>query len=171
MTPALDGSLAAAVAALARVDLAGWRGLPAGLSCAPVADDEAPAEALLGDDAQPADMVYLPDPSPGAAARAWLRDDVVVLIDVARTHDAAPVSVPDALGEPDARLDIAYGLVTVPGGEWLYASRGLSLVVQSGLVRHVMGFAPCGVAAYVRALRIGFGTRRLPLRGGVEEGL
>jgi hypothetical protein len=164
------GALADVLTRLCALDVAAWRGLPHGLTWHGGPDDDVPAAAALGDAFEPADMVHVSVPSSEVTARLWLREDVVVLVDVAPDDEAA--ELPEQLGEPDRRLDTRYGLRALPHGEWVYAARGLALVVDDERVRHVIGFAPCAVDTYVSRLRVRLGAERHPLAaGGTEDGL
>ena len=170
MTPNAGTILADVVTRLATLDVQSWRGLPTDLAWRG-ADDEA-AASMLGDEFEPADVVSLGTSAPASGARAWVRDGRVVLVDVAldAAGDASPPS--DALGEPERRLDVTYGLRHLPSGEWVYPGRGLALVVEHGRVRHVMGFATCDEDEYENRLRVRFATTRRPLQAGpVKEGL
>lgn len=167
-----NGLLADVLARLAAGDVSDWRGLPPGLAWRKAAmPDEVPEAAMLGDDCEPADLLRIAEPSAGATGRVWLRDDVVVLVDVPVATERVPSEMLDLLGEPDRRLDLHYGLLPMPGGEWVYASRGLTLVVASDGTRvvHALGFAPCSANEYERRLRVGFATARRPLASRGKE--
>lgn len=158
------------MAKLARADVAGWRGLPDGLDWrAHIDAGDAPAGAALGDASEPADMIHVADATTGRSARAWLRDDSVILIDVPMAPDVAGPAVPNALGMPDRRLDVIYGLLPIPQGEWVYAARGLALVVHVGRIRHAIGFAPSNPDDYARRLRVPLAVTRRPLASRHQE--
>jgi hypothetical protein len=141
---------------LAGFAVAGWAGLPAGLSVDDSVDADAPAALELGDDHVPADMVHL-----GGSARAWSRGGHVVLVDVALQPEG-DASQLDGLGPADVE-PVRYGLVWAD--ERVYAGRGLAAIVDGGdgdVVRHVVGFVPTSAHEYRRSLRPGFATTRRP---------
>jgi hypothetical protein len=148
---------------LAALELAGWQGLPAELRLPP--GHEPPASLSLGEAHEGAEMAHLDDPQPGAAARAWLRDGRVVMVDVALrpARDLADAGITEA---PDERLDVTYGLEPIPAGEWVYARRGLALIVRphDGVVLHIIAYVPTPAAAYARGLRPSFEAQRRPPR-------
>jgi hypothetical protein len=169
MTPHADASVADIAARLARLEVRAWRGLPADLAWH--AADEA-AAAMLGDALEPAEVVSLDTPPSASAARAWLRSGYVVLIDVALESEATVSLVTVVFGEPERRLDVTYGLRPLPSGEWVYAARGLALVVDGEHVRHAMGFVACEEPEYQERLRVRFATTRRPLdSAAAKEGL
>jgi hypothetical protein len=147
-----------------------WHGLPAGLTWRAHVDADVPTAGMLGDDHEAADMVHLPDDADGVSARAWLRDDAVIRLDVPMPSDVAGPGVPEGLGAPERRLDIRYGLRPLPQGEWIFGARGLALVVEDGRVRHAVGFVPCSGDEYVRRLRLSFAVERRPLGRRWQEG-
>jgi hypothetical protein len=57
-----------------------------------------------------------------------------------------------SLGDPQARLDLAFGMRLIPDGEWIYESRGLALAVipDTGLIAYVSAYIPCNVDEYRR---------------------
>lgn len=177
-------SLSELLSRMAAVQLADWHGLPGNLhlgDARPWLDaDEVPVSLTLGEDDVAARMLHLADPAPGAATRAWLHGDrdragdvdgdreTIVMVDMAvkGNHPATPSSLP---GQPDARLDTRYGLRNLAGGEWVFADRGLALIVNvsNNAILHVIAFTPTTVADYVRTLRPSFETRRRSLRRDV----
>ena len=163
MTPQAGMPIADVITRLATLDLRSWRGLPTDLA-SPDADGEAAAAAsVLGDAFEPAVVMALDTPASAAGARAWARDQRIVLVDVALEPARGAAPLADLLGQPERRLDVTYGLQHLPSGEWIHAARGLALVVDDERVRHVMGFVPCDVDEYERRLRIRFETTRRPL--------
>lgn len=171
MTPRAETTIGDIAMRLATLDVRSWRGLPADLHW-DGSGGEAAGAAMLGDALVPAGLVSLDTPPSAAGARAWLRDDRVVLVDVALDVSAAAPPLPDAIGAPERRLDVTYGLVHLPSGEWVYAARGLAVVVDHDRVRHVMGFVPCDADEYEGRLRVSLATTRRPLdAGAAKEGL
>jgi hypothetical protein len=150
------------LAQLATLDLRAWRGVPADLSLR-AADGDAAGASMLGRAFESADVVSLDTPPSATGARAWLRDGHVVLVDVALEVGGAAAPSPDAVGEPERRLDVTYGLLNLPSGEWVYPARGLALVVEHDRVRHAMGFVPCDQDEYETRLRPQLATTRRPL--------
>ena len=171
MTPQAGETIAGVAARLATLDVRTWHGLPAELALRG-ADGDAAGAFMLGSAFEPADVVSLDTPPSATGARAWLRNGVVVLVDVALDSERSATPVPDFLGEPLRRLDVTYGLLHLPSGEWVYPTRGLALVVAYDHVRHAMGFAACSEDEYERRLRVQFATTRRPLEAGrAKEGL
>lgn len=171
MTAQAGVSIAGIAARLARLDVREWHGLPEELALRG-ADGDAAGVSMLGSAFEPADVVSLDTPPSATGARAWLRNGFVVLVDVALESERLVSPVPDFLGEPVRRLDVTYGLLHLPSGEWVYPTRGLALVVAYDHVRHAMGFGACSEDEYERRLRVPFVTTRRPLEAGrAKEGL
>jgi hypothetical protein len=171
MTTDRAASMNGVLARLATLDVRSWRGLPDELAWRD-ADSDTPAASMLGDAFEPADVVALDTPPSASGARGWLRDGHVVLVDVALDSERSPDVLTDVLGEPARRLDVTYGLLHVPSGEWVYPGRGLAFVVDHARVRHAMGFRPCGEDEYEQRLRLRLATVRRPLHSdSVKEGL
>jgi hypothetical protein len=150
-----------ALVRIAALDLAGWEGLP---PCS-LADVEAvwragggPQELRLGAESATAQAFDL-----GTRwGRVWSRDGAVVLIDV---EDALGADVA-ALGEPEARLTAHSGFAAYPGGELVFAQRGLAVGVSpSGPVLYVAFFAPTTLDEYGRALLVDRAQRPVPYGG------
>jgi hypothetical protein len=171
MSPGAATSIGDVVAQLAKLDLRAWHGLPAGLALR-AADGDVAGVSMLGSAFEPADVVSLDTPPGAIGARAWLRGGAVVVVDVALDSERPDALVPDFLPAPARRLDVAYGLVHLPSGEWVYPTRGLALVVAHGRVRHAMGFTACSETEYEARLRVQFAMTRRPLEAGrAKEGL
>lgn len=137
-----------------------WHGLPAGstmaaarrlLGLAPSFD----GTGTLGALSAPAQFQSLS----GSPVVLWGRDDALVLVE-----DAGPFDPPvTALDSPESRLPVHVGTASLPTGEWIYAQRGLALVVSSeGHVLRAAGFAPMPDRGYATALRRDYETRPLP---------
>ena len=134
---------AAALHALAAGAIEAWPGLPPGL------DRDTIDAALDGEGAGPEETMTLAGavatvrtypPTAGApfGIRAWFEGDQVVALDIREPVLGGPYE--DLLGEPEA--DAPSGL----GGSYrqlVYASRGLTLHVSAGTVRHLYAYAPC----------------------------
>jgi hypothetical protein len=89
--------------------------------------------------------------------RGWFDAGQLVLLDV--EYPAPPEgwqALVRALGEPAAKLDFAWHIHSLPGAEWVYAERGLAVVVKPdpGLILRVALFAPTTVEHYQRELRV-----------------
>ncbi|HXZ58037.1 MAG TPA: hypothetical protein VEG40_10670 [Gaiellaceae bacterium] len=102
--------------------------------------------------------------------RVWTDGDEVVLIQGEHPLDAAgaPAVAPE-LGRPELTGDTLLGDVTLPGGELVYAARGLTLHVNpgNGLLLGALGFAPTTPELYVARLRPEIPPLRSQLTGGV----
>ena len=61
----------------------------------------------------------------GGPVKIWFRDDLVVKIE-GEYPDLTPEAVL-RLGQPDAELDYRRDVVTVPGGEKVWAARGMAI--------------------------------------------
>ena len=171
MTPRADTTIGDIAVRLATLDVRTRQGVPPDLAWHG-ADEEAADASMLGDAFEPADVVSLDTPPSATGARAWLREGRVVLVDVALSGDDAASALSGHLGEPDRRLDVAYGLLHLVSGEWVYPTRGLAFVVAHDRVRHAMGFVPCGEEEYEDRLRVRFATSRRPLDSdATKEGL
>ena len=78
------------------------------------------------------------------------------------TPGANPLSAPE-LGEPEAVLDSVLARVRLPGGERVYAQRGLALRVnpENRLLLAMLGFAPTDAADYAARIRPELSKQRL----------
>jgi hypothetical protein len=68
------------------------------------------------------------------------------------------------LGEPAAKLDSHLSTLLIPGSEWVYPGRGISLFVnpENMALLRVAVYAPATLAEYEAGLRLRFKQRRLP---------
>jgi hypothetical protein len=137
-------------------DFVGWRGLPADLAPADLGaagDPSAWGVRRLGAEAAPAR--FRPLSLDGyLSAQLSVRDDRVILFDGVRPQlDFAALAAD--LGEPDERLDFVNGLVPIPGGEWVFAGRGITVFVNKGADKatYVVLYAPTTAADYRARLR------------------
>jgi len=161
---------ATALAALADTGLSGWPGLPEGRSpedFAPVIDAPADAQALadvgmrkglarfgeLAPFAAPAQLFTSTD-----GAEVW-----VVAIDDP-PFAGAPQLERERLGSPALALDSARGTVSLPGAEWVYPQRGLTVFadVVDARIWRVALFPRCTEEQYVELYRLGAGEHRPP---------
>ena len=141
-----------------RRDLEGWNGLPHG--CAeqeisrwlPLREGEGIVHLgveMIGYRFRVAETVGFGEP-----VRLYFQDGTLSLVRTGLwSVDRADCDrLLQVLGEPDARLDLMFGIRLIEAGEWVYATRGLTLGVipDTGLLATVSVFPPCGVAAYRR---------------------
>ena len=154
-------NLDAALAAFAAADADGWPGLPEHVhlaDCSPLAafdpDDRFTGE--LGDPPAAAAWVAADSEVYAGGLRLWLRCGEVVALE--GIHPLDPDGqfrpAPD-LGAPDAAFETLLGSLWLPGGERVYAARGLALRVNpdNGLLLGLVGFAPTTAPDYRARLR------------------
>ncbi|MDX2152672.1 MAG: hypothetical protein SFV54_18165 [Bryobacteraceae bacterium] len=101
--------------------------------------------------------------TPGyARTQVWLDGDSVIAVEGQRPRGAVDTS---GLGEPDAKLDAAWDVLSLAKGEHVWASRGLSILSKpNGTVLRVMAFAPVPLREYIETLRPISGSRERPYR-------
>ena len=65
----------------------------------------------------------------------------------------SPIGQP--FGSPAAQLDWYYGTLPIPGGEWVYPDRGITLFfsMETGKVLHLAVYHPTTLADYRSSLR------------------
>ncbi len=103
----------------------------------------------------------------GSPAQAWTEPDSDQVLMITIDHPAfagTPAAALETMGAPELRLDSARGTVPLPGAEWAYPSRGITLYAdeEDEQIFRVALYAPTGPEAYEVALRPPFGvTRRL----------
>jgi hypothetical protein len=89
--------------------------------------------------------------------RAWFSGDRLALLD-AEYPDASKTLAADfeRLGEPELKLDSHWDIHLLAQGEWIWASRGLSALVNPGnrVVLRIRAFAPVSLEQYQKYLRI-----------------
>jgi hypothetical protein len=137
-----------------------WRGLPP-CRLADVKADGHPGMASLG---QRRAAFRAADYS-GGPAQAWTEPDGDEVLMITVEHPAwggTPAGALAALGAPELRLDTVRGTVALPGGEWAYPSRGITLYADEDDERIFRAalYAPTGPEAYEVALRPPFGPVR-----------
>jgi len=154
---------------LAAADLARWDGLPAALTLDEAASvlalgDGARGEGTLGEERRPARWTIAESATFEGGLYVWHADGEVLVVEGRDPVDAAgePLAAPD-LGEPETRLDTVLDRLHLPGGERVFASRGLALRVnpENDLLLGVVGFAPASVEDYTARLRPELPPRRL----------
>jgi hypothetical protein len=159
----------AALRSFALADAAGWPGLPAGLALEdleavlPLAEDVR-GEGVLGEERRAASWVGAESSVYEGGVRVWHEGRRVLVLEGRDPvgADGEPLAAPD-LGEPDALFDTVLGRLVLPGGERLYAARGLALRVnpENGLLLGVLAFAPTTAEDYRARLRPELRPRRL----------
>lgn len=97
--------------------------------------------------------------------QVWFRDDRLLLIEI--PHPALPYPVEDLLdrlGEPDARWDYDFDVMTVDGGAWIYPSRGLALFLDPAheTVVRISLFRSCSLDEYAETLQRDTGVEEFP---------
>jgi hypothetical protein len=149
-----------ALAPLVGRELASLRGLPAG--CTP--DDVAavlgpsgsPSRGRLGDPARDIELRFYRVDGWKQEVRGWYEHGQLILVDVDRPDPSGGwQAFVHSLGEPDGRLDYAWRIHSLRDAEWIYASRGLAVVVKPdpGLILRLTLFAPTTVDTYAHNLR------------------
>jgi hypothetical protein len=149
-----------ALAPLVRRELASLRGFPAG--CAP--DDVAvvlgpsgsPSRGRLGDPARDVELRFYHVDGWKQEIRGWYERGRLVLVDVDRPDPSEGWrAFVQSLGDPDGRLDYAWRIHTLHDAEWIYASRGLAVVVKPdpGLILRLALFTPTTLDKYAHDLR------------------
>jgi hypothetical protein len=136
----------------------GWRGLPD--RCAPtalfgVALDDSWGMLPLGASLEPARSRLL-ELAGYYRPLAYVRDDAPLAFDAMNPQlDGGWQALATDLGEPDATLDWVFGTVVMPGGERIYARRGITVFLnpetQAGV--YVTLYASTSVDTYLKTLR------------------
>lgn len=156
------------VRAFAAADVAAWQGLTAGLALADVGDvlelSDVTGRDVLGGERREVAWVAASSEVYRGGLRVWHEAGVVVLLEGRDPFDAAGEPLAAAhLGEPETVLDTVLGRLRLPGGELVYASRGLALRVnpENGVLLGALGFAPTSSDDYRERLRPDLPPRRL----------
>lgn len=150
---------AAALDTLLAKDLASWTGLPkctlADFKKLEVGDDE--SRGLLGTDGINTYFRRAKAPAYAETMKLWVRDGDVVRISIPLPELPDPRALLRTLKEPDGKLDTYFA--TSPTvhkqGEWVYASRGLALVLSfdRAVVMELVVFPATTLDDYVKRLR------------------
>ena len=85
-----------------------------------------------------------------------MRDGVAVAFDAMNPQlDSTWQALAETLGTPDATFDWVFGTVAMPGGERVYAGRGITVFLnpETQAVVYVTVYAPTTVEAYARRIR------------------
>ena len=163
--------VAAAHARIGAVDLLGWDGLPRG--CAPhelfgdLSDDtSAWAQRPLGEEFERAAFAVLDLPG-YYRPTVSVREGAVVLFDGMNPKLRGGFArLASDLGAPPVRRGYSHGTLAIADGEWIYATRGLTLFVNTTAetALHVALYAPTTTEAYVSDLRPHLGKTLRPKR-------
>jgi hypothetical protein len=137
----------------------GWRGLPAG--CTPdalvgVAFDDSWGVARLGEDLDEARQAVLHIKG-YYRPMAFVRGGKVEAFDGMNPElDGDWAALAADLGEPDGKLDFVHGTTAMPGGERVYAQKGITVFLNpsNNFVVYVTLYAPTTLDGYVKKLRL-----------------
>ncbi len=157
-----------AIARLRDGDLTSWHGLPPQTQPAdlePAIDAPGDAPAMAGIGLRKALVRYGALEGTDVEAEVWVSPESseVWLVGIGNPPFAgAPAQVLQQLGEPALRLDSALGTVALPGSEWVYADRGLTVFAdeEDERVWRVALFTPCPPEDYEERYRVFLGQRR-----------
>jgi len=151
-------------------ELAGWEGLPEGCTEQDVARwlplRQGEGIAHLGSERveyryRMAEVAGFTEP-----VQLYFRDQILCLVwtGLWSTDRTAGERLLQDLGDPPDRLDLGFGMGVIPGGEWVYAARGLMLGVSlsTGLMARVACYPPCSVVEYRRCLHHTEPVREFP---------
>jgi len=139
-----------------RAEFAAFEGLPDGLTVdeleelLPV-DRVVVGRGLLGSSRRYASWAGAESQTFSGGIRVWHDGGRVLVLE---GLDPVDTAAPD-LGEPDAALDWALGHLPLPGGELVYAGRGLALRLnpENGVLLAALAFAPTTADEYEAGLR------------------
>jgi hypothetical protein len=157
-----------AIARLRDGDLTSWQGLPAGTQPAdlePAVDAPGDAPAMAGLGLRKALVRYGQLAGTDVDAEVWVSpaSSEVWLVAIDDPPFAgAPEHVLQQLGPPALRLDNALGTVPLPGSEWVYPDRGLTVFAdeEDERVWRVALFTPSRPEEYEERYRVFLGQRR-----------
>ena len=99
--------------------------------------------------------------------RIWLDGSQVLMLDVQYPNFSSEGDVAiKELGEPEAKLDYDWGTLPIERGEWVYASRGLTLFNASNnlSVLHLAVYRRTPLQAYEDNFRLHLGKKPFPQR-------
>lgn len=148
-------------------DFSNWQGLARDCTRADLrlifpGDDNWMGSGRLGE--REYDYIWLSVGGYENQVRAWLDGDRVAVLEVESPEITNSRELLDELGEPDGRLDAYRHTVRVPGGEWVYASRGLTLFVYppDALIYHLAAYTGTSLEHYEQNLRPSLKIAKLP---------
>jgi hypothetical protein len=159
-----------ALQAFARLNFAGWQGLPEHTRLPEVFElfrrnSEWTGAGSLGSEQEEHPYLYVHVPGFEQPARVWLQNGDVVLI------DAEPAAGPETVGQilkhldaPEATRDSYLGTFLLENSEWIYASRGLTLFVnpENRALLRIAIYPACGLDHYLKHLRLSLKMIRTP---------
>jgi len=157
-----------AIARLRDGDLESWTGLPAGTRPAdlePAVEASADAPAMAGLGLRKALVRFGALAGTDIGAEVWVSPESAEVWLVAIDDPpfaGTPEHVLQQLGQPALRLDNALGTVPLPGSEWVYLDRGLTVFAdeEDGRVWRLALFTPCRPEQYEAHYRVALGQRR-----------
>jgi hypothetical protein len=139
-----------------RAEFTAFEGLTDGLTLDELAallhvDRDVAGRGFLGSSRRYASWSGVASRAFSGGIRAWHEGERVLVLEGGTPVDA---TVPD-LGEPDKVLDWILGHLPLPGGELVYAGRGLALRInpETGVVLAALAFAPTTSDEYEERLR------------------
>jgi hypothetical protein len=139
-----------------RADLTAFEGLADGLTLDELAevlpvDRDVAGRGLLGSSRRYARWAGAESQAFSGGIRVWHDGERVLVLE---GRDPVGAAAPD-LGEPDVALDWALGRLSLPGGELVYAGRGLALRLnpENGVLLAALAFAPTTADGYEERLR------------------
>ena len=108
------------------------------------------------------------------AVRAWFAAGTLLMLDSEYPDPSNTLGVEiESLGEPEARLDCWWDVLSLKGAEWVYASRGLAALINpdNRIVLRLLVFPPASLSEYENSYRIDwrsieFQETEQPPRGG-----
>lgn len=162
---------ATVIDALVTMDFRDWRGLPEdcavdALLAAFPGSPEAVGRGRIGNPGRTMSYRRLRYPKQPVPPRLWFDDNRVVLIDIEHPKlPHAPDVLLDALGVPSGRLDFAFDILQVTGGERVYSDRGITVFYKENtdLIVRISLYAPTiAVSGYKTRYRLNLARREQP---------
>jgi len=151
-------------------DFSTWRGLPAHCTLAALARLELGSDetaTVLGEGKAPAAYRRARTTAYTELLTLWLRDSAVVRISAELPALPDVPALLHALGPPDAKLDAWRATVPVrsPESEWVWAARGLALVLSTdhSKVMQLIVYSPTTVDTYRGQIRFDEAPREQPM--------
>jgi hypothetical protein len=91
---------------------------------------EGEGRSRLGEPARTVSFVVVPLAGAPRGAKVWLEEDAVLAVQIELPPLADLPALLSELGPPAAKLDWTWDVVAVPGGEWVWPDRGLTLALD-----------------------------------------